>query len=202
MPLNNNALDNCTFTVVGGGYGSISLCCTQIQYGLDIIAGQDESAALQAFYSHNLQLDTFSVSLIFLTSESRHAFYNWMLGYAGLAYQPASAYPIRVQGPNSFDFLGIPSTGMSEATATSDVTWEMTINFVGGRRTAGETGSNVKPSYFSPPITPATGFNVDFYPSTTTLSGSGAGAPVTELTSAQIQAAITSHITALNNGTV
>lgn len=136
-------------TLTANGYGSIGVRITGIAWGLNIIASEDHAAYTKAFYCRQVQTDTFSLQVQFVSSTERHAFYEWALGYSNQATTPDNTvgmiqadcqgtyYPDGQPYLPPFSMIGVMTAGVTESTQNKDVTWSMSLGFSGAQFTSG-----------------------------------------------------------------
>jgi hypothetical protein len=164
-------------TLVASGYGSISIRIIGISYGLNIIANEDHAANTKAFYARQVQTDTFTLQVQFLTSAERRQFYTWAMGYAAAAVSPSTVGLIVATYNGTYDdqgnmlsapfsMSGVLTSGMTEATQVSDVTWTMGLNFSGAQFTS-TANEPTASSYTAPKDAEAAQY---FYPNSSNLT--------------------------------
>lgn len=155
--------------LTAAGVGTFALRTTRISFGLNVIATEGQSATFKYLYTRQVQVDTFSIQVLFDSTAERNAFFNWYRNYANLAIVPSPVGSIRVQVPSrNFDMTGTLIDGPTLATKPEDVTWDNTLNFKGATFTnqaQPATGSK----YVPPSNTVASKF---FYPTSTDLGAS------------------------------
>ena len=110
---------------------------TDISFGPTFVATEDQGRNNRIFYPRQVQLDMFSVGLIFGALAERDTFNHWLWGYVHFASSPVykTSTPMRVTvAARSFDFVGIPVQGWSyrrAPVALDDVAWPETLLFDG-----------------------------------------------------------------------
>jgi len=149
-------------TLAPVGYSPFHLTVLQWSYGLNIVAQEDLAANYKAFYARNVLNDHFTWTVQFATHHERQAFYYWALGYARQATDPqrtaglirASVSPVPyrdgVEWLPAFDMFGVLADGVTQLTTPSDVTWQMTLSFVGAQITRSATFAQDKNIYHPP----------------------------------------------------
>lgn len=144
------------------GYPPFKLRVTQWAYGLNIVAQEDLAANYKAFYARNVLNDSFTWTVEFVTHQERQAFYYWSLGYARQATDPQrtaglirasiAPQPYRdgVEWLPAFDMFGVLADGVAQLTTPADVTWTMTLSFVGAQITRSATFAEDRNIYHPP----------------------------------------------------
>ena len=164
------------------GYGSRSVPVIDISFGPTFIATQDEGRDNRIFYPRQVQLDMFSVTVVFGLLSDRNDFNHWLWGYAHYASAPVhkTVSPMRVTvSSRQFDMVGIPTSGWSynHAPVTlEDVIWPVTIGFDGASPVNAEVWA-AQESWFVPPAMAAQGQLQQFYPNQFYGPGNPGGGP-------------------------
>lgn len=114
-------------------FGSYSVRISQIQYGLDIIASQGESATRQAFYPVAYDGSSWSLVLLFTDYADREKFNDWMRTYMEKVLQGHGFYAsMTVNCPaRNFIRVGIPQDQIDYGEGIADVGYQTSINFLG-----------------------------------------------------------------------
>lgn len=126
---------NCLLSIPHYGYARVR--ATTVAYGMDIIsyAPDGESRSGSTFYPAKRADSDFDLTVIF-TSAARYAQVNkWLERYVDWAANPnTAASPVRVTIPQrNFDMTGVIKDGISYGRKVADVSYGMTLSFVGAR---------------------------------------------------------------------
>lgn len=123
--------ENCTLTAAG--YGARDVRVTALRHGVVIMGTESETRDARTFYPMREALDDFSISIIFSRNADYRDFIDWTLGFVRRISDP-NQVPIamRVELPaRGFDQVGIPRAGLGYREKDNDVTWSITLQFVG-----------------------------------------------------------------------
>lgn len=175
--------ENCTISIKN--YGSYKVHCTAIDYGLTIIATQDQARARRAFYVTKWLDDGFGIDIQFSTEAAFDKFCTWLRNYGRSIIQTNSVVGVVTVSVPSRKFLksGIPanSGGSSSPipfeTRVGMLAPKMHLDFV-GTKDAFNVSEKSKYSHFQNPSKRALILNPQiayFYPAGTQLSGSQYG---------------------------
>lgn len=140
-----------------------------VDFGMTVIATEDQGRDNRIFYPMQVQQDTFSISAIFTSKARMNTFNRWLWQYAEYASTPDAgmAMGLRVQVPvRRFDYMGFPTDGWSYHFAPvtlTDITWVVTINFDGGSPVGAQSWAPAS-SFFGAPPDPTLPQQMLFYP--------------------------------------
>ena len=177
-------ISNCTFAAKG--YGYMTAQAIDVSFGPTFIATEDEGRDNRVFYPRQVQLDMFSVTLVFSLLADRDAFHHWLWGYTSFASSPVhkTVSPMRVTvSDRQFDFVGMPVQGISyrrSPVTLEEVTWPSTIAFDGASPVNAEVWA-AQESWFVAPAMAVQGQLQQFYPNQFYGPGNpGGGSPSAE----------------------
>lgn len=169
---------NATLSVAN--YGSLAVRIRTISFGIDIISSTTHSRMFRTLYTRAITDEAFGIEVVCTTHAEYQRLGTFLLNYGRRAAQ-GSLGMMRVRYPaRKFDRLGIPN-GSTFGRAVPDVTWPMTIAFVGANNLV-STGtrdvtvlSNIIGAEYLNAIhkDPSAAY---YYPSGSQLSGAGSGA--------------------------
>lgn len=158
----------------GKTIGTHRAVCTRISHGLQIIAGEDESAFRRGYYPRASTRGSFSITVVFANYALYTAFGQFMTGYGEKAARGIGDPAMRVSvAARNFDRYAVPVSGMTFGRGVEDVVYQMTIGFVGGRD-ATEGNSYQASKYIAPRVDANHGVAIS--PAGTQLSGTAVGA--------------------------
>lgn len=125
---------NCVLTAAG--FGSRSVTCETISYGIDIVAGPPDSARnSRTFYVSKVTKNQFALGLTFSKHDDYEGFMRWLEDYGRQAQTPGTPVgAMRATIPaRDFDHVGVPTLGMTFGQSVRDVVWRVDLLFNGGR---------------------------------------------------------------------
>ena len=119
------------------GYGENGARCIQVVFGMEVIAYDDDSRSMRAFYPKNWSAHIFGVVLAFTKQKEYQSFSYWMEQYGNRAADPNSGIgEMIVYSTNprrQFDKIAVLSTGVSYGDEVGKTVWNIAYNFTGAR---------------------------------------------------------------------
>lgn len=143
--------------------------CDALSYGIDVVSSEDVGRLSRTFNPHHTDSHSFSLRIVCSTHEEFTELNTWLHDFVKSTIQGKGTV-MRVQVPSrDFDRVGVLQGGIEFGTHVGEVTFPITLTFIGARDAVTTTTAIL--SQFVPSGTDYKEYGQYFYPAGTQLSG-------------------------------